>query len=505
MRYTALSILTFLIPLWVLAQTPPRAIATIPLVTPLDAMPLIHVNGGIGVLAVTFSDSLRINDVTLRSRGLRDVALACFNASGGVHWVNHIGGPADDSATAVQVGWRTIILAAAVGGRTGMPSTVRVNNITLATQGEYDAATVGFLHSGRLELFRVDGGPFADIPSGMTANNDGISLLVTFVRQTRFNTQIFADSIGESSCAIAQFSPSGSLVAASAATPQSFGSAAIGSASMWATPDRVTALVTTIGDVLWNGVAVDSERMFPSIVSNTWSSYVANVVAVPSDCRPETLVCAPLGDAIAVASFEPLPCEADVLPSLVLWRYDGVNARQVRAYHSSSGQATILSASSSPEDVAIAGSFRGRMQSPDGRLVDAGSDTATAGFIVTYSDFTSVIRAEGGAVVSGVAYDGQRLHACAVVNGQGTVDGVPIGRDGQSSIVLLRYDRPSSVAIDRPLEFPEVLTHGESWTLWNLRGQIVAHGSESRLPSDLPSGVYVVGAPFQQPMLVFVP
>ena len=153
------------------AQVSPTIVTTIPVLR-LDARPILHWKGGTGVLAITFADSLRLESTTLRSRGLRDVAIVCLNADGSIRWTNHIGGPADDAAADVHVGTNFITCLLAAGGSTGAPSTLRVNNVTLATNGEYDVGLVGYTLAGRLEWFRVDGGPFPDVPTSMVVDEE---------------------------------------------------------------------------------------------------------------------------------------------------------------------------------------------------------------------------------------------------------------------------------------------------------------------------------------------
>lgn len=487
------------------AQVSPTIVTTIPVLR-LDARPILHWKGGTGVLAITFADSLRLESTTLRSRGLRDVAIVCLNADGSIRWTNHIGGPADDAAADVHVGTNFITCLLAAGGSTGAPSTLRVNNVTLATNGEYDVGLVGYTLAGRLEWFRVDGGPFPDVPTSMVVDEEqGIAVAATYVRRTRFETKVLADTMGETSCALIQYTTRGGLEAASSTTAQSFGSAAATTTSMWTSGQELHMLITTLGDIRWHSASMSSESPLPTVVGHQWSADAVRTIASPSDCAPSSLVCAPLGNAVVAASFESLPCEADVLPSLALRRHEGSDSEIIQAYHSSTGSATIYRAAASPSDVVVVGSFRGRLSAADGAVLDAGDETNLAGFLVSTRGLTSVVRGESAAEFTSAVFDGQHLYACAEVHGRGTVDGLPVGVASSSSIVILRYDvAPTSVRQDNEVPSERSIDDGP-WILWNMQGQVVATGSGSRLPEGLSAGVYAIGAPFKQARLLLMP
>jgi len=506
MHTRALLLVAFLLgPLAASAQVNPSVVATFP-VQGAISRPLLHWKGGTGVLAITFADSLRLESTTLRSRGLRDVALVCLNSDGSIRWMNHIGGPADDVAAAVHIGSAFFTVTLAAGGGTGTPSTVRVNSTTLATNGDYDVALVGFSLNGRLAWFRVDGGPFPDVPTGMVVDEEnGIAVAVTYVRQTRFESTVLADTMGETSVALIHYSAQGAFEAASSTTARSLGSFAATTSSIWQSGNEVQMLVTSLGNVIWNAATLSSQEILPTVVGLPWRSNDARIVASPSDCVPESLVCAPLGDAIVAASFESLPCEADILPSLTLRLHRGGATELIQSYHSSTGSATLSRAVSSPFDVVITGSFRGRLVAANGAVLDARNESNLAGFLVSVRGLTSVIRGQHSAEFTSAVFDGTHLYASAEVNGLGTVDGVPVGVPRSSSIVVLRYDVPSTLVQRGEKNDTGWENAGGAWTLWNMQGQVVATGSGERMPNGLAAGVYALGAPLSKPRLVLMP
>lgn len=146
-------------------------------------------------VAITFRDSLVLSPlVTLRSRGMSDVAIAVVDRAWRLVGYDHVGGPGVDSVVAMTTapnGDGVAVLAAC--GGTVTPTTCRVGGTTLSGRGGFDMLTTRWKPDGTPRWARLDGGSAADLPSAVAAAGGGILVSGTYVGSTRFDTIVRRD------------------------------------------------------------------------------------------------------------------------------------------------------------------------------------------------------------------------------------------------------------------------------------------------------------------------
>jgi len=487
------------------AQTQP--IAILPTTLPLASAPRIAWLGGTGFIAVGFQDSLRLGSVALRSRGLSDVALVAISSNGSVLWWQHIGGPADDSVTALQASTHGVTLAIAAGGGTAGHSTITVGTTTFDTRGGYDVALARFTHSGNLAWARVDGASYADIPTGMIVTEDGsVCLATTIVRQSTFGSFQITDN-GESTVALVWYSAEGAVQYVSSGNAANASSSLRSTSSVWLRGTDVELLVLGLGDTFWHNEELSSADVTPWILRLSPLSSQPTVIGRAPECQPEEVRCTGTSDGVVTLSLESVPCQADVLPSLMA-RLQGSPPVTIGKFDTQGKPPAISAFRAAPGGIVIAGTAFAPLRSADGADINAGP--LATGLLMQLGSMwqvTLLVASEGLTVTDATLVNEATVYSTGIAAGVVALGSTVAGAEGLRQLFIARHGiatgisethtTPSSTtSIGIPAE-------GGPWAVYALNGALVAPRADRSV--SLSSGLYVFSAPYQPPFLVIMP
>lgn len=462
-------------------------------------------------IGITFRDSLVLpGGITLRSRGLADVAIVVVDRRWDLVGYDHVGGPGHDSIVALTTlgnGDGAATIAACGGVLT--PTVCRAGGITFSGRGGYDVVTMNWKPDGRPRWSRLDGGPEADLPSAVAADPDGgLMIAGTYVGSTRMGTFTRSDAAATSAF-IARITPQGTVAWLTSTVssdddpdvPRGF---AAGGSFCVVNDNSVTATVGAAGTVGIGGTLTrdvnTNYETYPYVMTVDRATGMATGWRRLDLCRGDSVAATSLGSFLVTTIVEPRFCQPGTEPALHILLGDtrlsyvpgGLQSNVVATattadgslvlggrfersilFDSISRRPDIITSSSTLQDGWVA------VLLPDGRLRSALALKAT-----TWAQVTSVSTRSNAMLIAGVAQD--------VLNVMPT----PLGREGtRGCFVMVATDPTASVPPDVGVEHATDRLEG----IWTLDGRFA--GTE---PGELPPGIYagrrMNGAPF--PILV---
>jgi hypothetical protein len=199
-----------------------------------------YVNGvaldGTNVLVTgSFEENLLVGSTNLYSQGGVDVFVAKFNNSGGVVWLQQLGGSGYDSASSIATDSAGNLYVAGI-----FTGTVTFGTNTLTSAGSYDIFLLSYDTNGKLRWARREGGADREQYPVVTVDKSGNAVLAGIFSGTTTIGTTFLTSAGGQDVFISRYNLSG--------TP--FWSMRLGGAS----DDDVTGLaITTEGNIVAAG------------------------------------------------------------------------------------------------------------------------------------------------------------------------------------------------------------------------------------------------------------
>lgn len=163
----------------------------------IDTAAIVHVVedriSDIIYVAGTFTGRLSCGALSLDSYGGRDGFVLALTRKLDPLWLQNIGGPAEDSVTALAaLPDGGIAIAALCGSGSQDIPTYRAGNVTFSGRGNADIMIATFHPDGRLGWARNDGADLVDIPESIAVDDMGrIVVLGTFTTRTRLDTSFF--------------------------------------------------------------------------------------------------------------------------------------------------------------------------------------------------------------------------------------------------------------------------------------------------------------------------
>ncbi|MBU3741543.1 MAG: hypothetical protein FGM24_04575 [Candidatus Kapabacteria bacterium] len=446
-------------------------------------------------VAITFRDSLVLSPLlTLRARGMSDVAIAVVDRKWRLLGYDHVGGPGVDSVVAMTTAPNGdgVAVIAACGG-TVVPTTCRVGGTTTSGRGGFDVVTTRWKPDGTPRWARLDGGSAADVPSAVAAAGGGILVCGTYVGSTRFDTIVRRDE-AITSMFVTRFTESGNVswVASTMSIDDDADiprGAAVGGSAIAMIDNVVTATaagagVVGIDGMLTRDVNTDFET-FPYVMTIDTAGRPLSWQRIAA-CRGDSVVHTPIGSTLVSGLIEPRFCQPGTEPAFRIllggqrlsYVPGGLNSNVAAAATTSGGaivmagrfERTMLfdSLSRRPDIVAASTSLQDgwiAVLSPDGSLLAAAALQAE-----TWGQVTSVDTRRSAMMVAAVS--------------RGSVLAIepPLGYADRVGCAILLAESTATSASDQtpmPAETDDLLG------IWTLEGRYV--GTDVR---PLAPGIY---------------
>ncbi len=179
------------------AREEPVLTYTAALIGGIDTAAIVHVvedrTSDIVYVAGTFTGRISCGALSLDSYRGRDGFILALTRKLVPLWLQNVGGPAEDSVTALSaLPTGGIAIAALCGSGSQDIPTYRAGNVTFSGRGNADILIATFHPDGTPGWARNDGADLVDIPESIVVDETGrIAVLGTFTTRTRLGTSFF--------------------------------------------------------------------------------------------------------------------------------------------------------------------------------------------------------------------------------------------------------------------------------------------------------------------------